>query len=214
MANDSDSWITRRNFLAKKMFFDEFYKKVNGHRVSREARRSASVDEKQNLLYGETPFLTTALLVSKIDPVRSGVFYDLGSGTGMVSTAAHLVFDFKKICGVELLPILHQKSEECFEEVCRQSWYGSEGLNKSSVKFLNADFMNVDLSDADLIYMNHFHKSSTMRDELEKKFLKELKPKTKIITIISRFKSPLFKRLGSKTEVFGWGSSDANFYEI
>lgn len=194
--------------------FNSLYGEINGYEISTAARNSSGLDTSK-LLYGELPFETWVKIVEHIKPNLEGVFFDLGSGTGRVVMASHLVFNFRKAIGVELLKGLHDKACEVKENFEKN--FKSQIANQvmgHELSFINASLFDVDLTEADMIFMNHPFKDGEEFLRLEEKFLKELKSGTKIATIIRSLKNPAFKQLGSQTHKFSWGDSTVHFCEV
>lgn len=194
--------------------FNYLYSSINGYDVSNHARRKFGSDTSK-FLYGELPFTTWQQIVEHVNPKKDGVFFDLGSGTGRVVVASHLLYDFKKSIGVELLDGLHNKAlevKENFDKTIKPQ-VEKEVVGRE-LQFIKSDIFAADLHEADFIFMNHPFKDSDVFMRLEDKFLKELKPGTKIVTIIRALRNPAFKNLGSKTFKFSWGDSTAYFFEV
>ena len=196
--------------------FNFLYSDINGYSLSHKAREAH--DDKEiikELLYGEVPFAVWREIVEKTNPKKDGVFFDLGSGTGRVVMESHIVFDFKKSIGVELLKGLHDKACEVkdkFEKFVKPKILNQ--LKDRELQFVNANIFEVDLQEADLIFMNHPFKDRELFEKLEEKFLKELKPQTKIVTTIRSLNNRAFKDLGSKKYEFSWGESTIYFHEV
>lgn len=196
--------------------FNFLYSDINGYSLSHKAREAH--DDKEiikELLYGEVPFAVWREIVEKTNPKKDGVFFDLGSGTGRVVMESHIVFDFKKSIGVELLKGLHDKACEVkdkFDKFVKPKILNQ--LKDRELQFVNANIFAVDLREADLIFMNHPFKDRELFEKLEEKFLKELKPQTKIVTTIRSLNKPAFKDLGSKKYEFSWGESTIYFHEV
>jgi precorrin-6B methylase 2 len=194
--------------------FNYLYNDVNGYKVSTEARSKFS-GEVSNLLYGELPFETFKLIVEKANPQKDGVFYDLGSGTGRIAIEAHILCDFRKVVGIELLDGLHDKACEIkaiFDKSVKPQIIQHIGTRELDI--IKGDLFKFNYSDADFIFMNHPIKDSDLFLQLEAKLVEELKPGTKIVTIIRALKNPKFKSLGSQTFKFSWGDSTAHFFEV
>jgi ABC-type lipoprotein release transport system permease subunit len=202
------------DFNYAQTLFNYLYGNINGYKVSTQARKNSGLDT-EKLLYGELPFETWREMVERVNPKKDGVFFDLGSGTGRVVVQSHLLFDFKKCVGVELLEGLHNKALEVqkeFEKSIEPQILTH--VKDRQLSFLNASIFDTDLSEADLILMNHPFKDGELFLQLEEKFLRELKPKTKIITIIRALRNKAFKSLGSQSFKFSWGDSTAHFFEV
>ncbi len=194
--------------------FNHLYGNINGYAVSTAARQASGIDT-EKLLYGELPFETCKQILERANPKKDGVFCDLGSGTGRVVMAFYLLSNFKKCSGVELLKGLHDKACEVmttFEETVKPQI--KTHLEGRELQFLCDDIFACDLRGTDFIFMNHPFKESDLFDRLEEKFLDELKPGSRIVTIIRSLKNPRFKSLGSQTYKFSWGDSTAHFFEI
>lgn len=194
--------------------FNFLYGDINGYEVSTAARATFN-GEIKNLLYGELPFETFEAIVKKANPKMDGNFFDLGSGTGRVVLQAHILFDFKKCVGIELLDGLHEKALEVkkiFDKTIQPQI--EKHVENRQLELIKGDLFLQDYSSADFIFMNHPIKDSDLFLKLEDKLAQELKPGTKIVTIIRALKNPKFKSLGSQTLKFSWGESTAHFFEV
>jgi len=107
----------------------------------------------------------------------SSRFYDLGSGYGRMVVG--IAEKYGATCaGVEIDPI--------------KCWWTRQVVKKkklsSKVKILNSNFLNVDLRDADGIFV--FLSSETkIMQKLQNKLFDELKPGTRVVSYVHRFKS-------------------------
>lgn len=201
------------NASLAEQYFNQLYSSINGYGISNAARAEAGITE--GLLYGEIPFATWKAMVMRANPKHDAVFFDLGSGTGRVVMQSHLLFNFKKSIGVELLAGLHDAAcditDKFVEEIEPQI---REELGDRELHLLNESFFDADLREADLILLNHPIKDRELFLKLEQKLLNELKPGTKIVTIIRSLVNPSFKQLGSEKYSFSWGESTAYFAEV
>ena len=177
--------------------------------------QAAKPGSREELLYGEIPFETWQEIVRRVKPNLDGVFYDLGSGIGKVAMQSHLLYNFKKSIGVELLDGLHNKAlevERNFDKLIKPQI--SKDLGNNELILRKDDILTTDFSDGDFILLSHPFKDEEKFLELEEKFLTTLKPKTKIVTLIRFLRNEKFKELGFRNFEFGWGKSAAYFYEI
>jgi hypothetical protein len=194
--------------------FNSLYGNINGYDISNAARRKTSIDTSR-FLYGEIPFQTWKEIVELAKPKEDGVFFDLGSGTGRILMASHLLFNFKKLIGVELLEGLHEKAVEVkknFDKTIKPQI--ADHVSGQELQLINGDIFQTDLREADFIFMNHPFKDGEIFLDLEEKFLKELKKGTKIVTIIRALRNPSFTKICSQTYKFSWGDSTAHFFEV
>lgn len=204
------------NELYKETLFNFLYGNINGYSVSHDAREKHNNAESiKDLLYGEVPFVTLEEIIKKVDPNKDGVFFDLGSGTGRIVIAAHLLCNFRKSVGVELLEGLHQKACEVKQEFENYVVPKIPNYDQSrKINFINASILDVDLREADFIFMNHPFKDRELFAKLEEKLVRELKSGTKIVTIIRKLENSKIKFIDSKKFNFSWGESTAHFHEI
>lgn len=198
------------------IIFHSIYEDVNGYTVSREAKKN---NQKQNakskFLYGEVPFIAWDAMVRKANPKKDAVFFDLGSGTGRAPLLSHLLFDFKKSVGVEMLEGLHDVACEAREKIAKYAKPEFlDYLKDRELCFLNENIFDVDFSEADFLFINFPLVGEKNYLLLEEKLRRELKPKTKIIATLRELKNPVFKQFHHGIYKFSWGRADAYFYEI
>ena len=74
--------MTNQQNQAEK-FIDSIYKSFDGFSIKFAAEKQYQKKETDNLLYGET-LLETAKELINLANVKGGVFFDLGSGTGLL----------------------------------------------------------------------------------------------------------------------------------
>lgn len=200
--------------LYAETLFNHLYSSIDGYSVSNSARKHHGCDT-EKFLYGEVPFQSWKDILLRANPKKDSVFFDLGSGTGRIVMASHLLSDFRKCVGVEILKGLFEKSCEVkaeFEKNIKPKIL--EHSNEKKLEFICSDIFSVNLAEAGLIFMNHPFKDEENFNLLEEKFLDELKPQAKIVTTIRSLKNKRFKNLGSHTYNFSWGDSTAHFFEI
>jgi len=98
----------------------------------------------RSLRYSETDLGFVASLVRAAEPNEGDLFVDLGSGCGRSTLGAATVFPaFKKCVGVEFLQPLVKLSN---------GFRGKVKGKKAPVEFVNADFAEYDISDADVVF--------------------------------------------------------------
>jgi len=189
-----------------KEIFEELYNEIDGYEISKQARKDSELNT-EKFLYGELPLETCHEILEFANP-KKGLFCDLGSGTGRVVLAMQLLGNFKKSAGVEILKGLHDQATKIHESLQQ-----NHPQIAQQISFHNRDIFKTKLNNVDFVLMNHPFKDGQIFEQLEEKFLNELKPGTKIATIIRALKSSEFKRLGTKTLKFSWGDSSVHFFE-
>lgn len=133
----------------EKYKYEDWYNKLN--QTNSEMKES---DEK--FVYGEITKGGVKDLSKELQDF-SGVFYDLGSGNGKLILHLSLISNFNKYIGVELSPARYKYSITI-----------NNFLKQKNVDFINADFLTIDLSDANFIFCNDIMMSSYIRESLIK----------------------------------------------
>ncbi|MBA2651343.1 MAG: methyltransferase [Tatlockia sp.] len=128
--------------------FQKLYADIDGFALSRQARKEQDAIE---YLYGEIIFEPFIALLSLCNPNSSTVFYDLGSGTGKAVLACAMVFDINKSYGIELFPSLNKTALSQQQRLSKIAGYQSKA---DSIRFINNDFLKIDLVEASLIFIN------------------------------------------------------------
>lgn len=128
--------------------FQQLYLPVDGFALSKAARK-----EKDDLsyVYGEIEFEPFIALLSLVRPNQNTRFIDLGSGTGKAVLAAMMVFDLQESTGIERFANLHQAACERRDLLIQNPRY--QHL-RDKIQFIHADFLQANLAEATLIFVN------------------------------------------------------------
>jgi len=96
--------------------------------------------------YGETGYDSFNIIISKYSDYFNDntIFYDLGSGFGKIVFHVGIMCNAKKSCGIEYSEKRYEQSVKLLEK-----------YNYENVVFINDNFLNVDLSDATVIYLDN-----------------------------------------------------------
>ncbi len=121
---------------------------LDGFALSKAARQT---EDAMEYVYGETDLTAFAALVGLIPLSADSVFYDLGSGTGKLVLFMAMLFPIKKSCGIELFSSLHQAA---LLQKMRLSECQHYHANMEKVDYIQDSFLNTDLTDANIIYIN------------------------------------------------------------
>ncbi|KTD28765.1 hypothetical protein [Legionella israelensis] len=150
-------WIRRyrlwrwRNHLSLDLHqrvYQQLYETVNGYALSLEARKA---NDAMEYVYGEIKFLPFIALLSLVSLNKDTVFYDLGSGTGKAVLACAMVFYPHKCCGIEHFENLYQTACLQQEKLSQLPLYQEKAR---SIHFYHANFLEFDLTDANVIFIN------------------------------------------------------------
>ncbi|CDZ76045.1 Histone methylation protein DOT1 [Legionella massiliensis] len=178
--------------------FEQLYADVDGFSLSRQER---TVSDSPEYVYGEIIFEPFIALLSLCQPNPSTVFYDLGSGTGKAVLACSMVFNVKKSCGIELFPGLHNAATSQQQRLMLKTEYQENG---SCIEFKNNDFLQVELTDASLVFIN----ATAFLGEVWlaiSKHLEQLKPGALVISTSKPLRSKQFLTIHKTKVAMTWG---------
>lgn len=138
----------RRSLVPHQQYFNNLFSQVDGFALSKQARIGCDAPE---YCYGEIVFLPFIALLSMCKLNDKSVFYDLGSGTGKAVLACAMVFNAKRIIGVELLNELHQSALNTLHQLKNSPDYANKAQR---IVFRQGNFCQTPLQDADVIFIN------------------------------------------------------------
>jgi len=194
-----------------KKIFEKLYSKVDGRALSLKGREEQNLESK-SFVYGEVVPEGFYQLISDLNPQPGEVFYDLGSGTGKALLLAHMLFDFKKCVGIELLDALYATSAEMvkrYERDIRKKII--DAVDNREVKVIHGDFLKQDISDADIVFMNSTCFQEDLMALLEEK-LESVHANAHIISLSKPLKSPAYHQYKHKLYDFSWGQATAFYH--
>jgi SAM-dependent methyltransferase len=195
---------TQNELICK--FIDTLYAGIIPELVSKQARETLTLD-KDDYIYGEIYPAAFLDILSESGPQAGTLFVDLGSGSGKAALTAALRYPFAKVMGIELLPQLHQLSTNLLTLANKNS-----NQSLASVEFQCRDFLTVDFSDADLIFINATCLNYVTWETLQARF-KCLKPGSRIITTSKKLDSSYVDLVYSGMHKMGWGMNSVMIYQ-
>lgn len=158
-------------------------------------------DSKEELTYGEAIWKSIDKVFKFIKPKPMQKFYDLGCGIGRICFLANIKYDLE-VTGIELLPT--------FVENAQRITYNN---NLENIKFIEDDWLNVNFTDADIIYI-----AATCLEEdtlfLLKEKLSTLKKGTFIITVTHSIDTSNIKILKRMYLPFSWGKAEVYISKV
>lgn len=174
--------------------------------------RDRHESSQHDLTYGEVTFGTLAQILCedlKNSGIEStGIFYDLGSGTGRGVIGAALIGSFDRVCGVEMISELHEAAlgvkEEFVERVAPGIGYDCE--NGPEIKFVEGNLLRADWSDADVVFINSTCFSKGLMEKISQQ-ADRLRPGACIITLTQPLTSSYFEILKSIKYDYSWGTA-------
>jgi SAM-dependent methyltransferase len=188
------------------------YGDIDGYALSSRGRERAGIHS-ENMTYGEVTPEVMELLMTAANAKPGESFYDLGAGTGKGVLYSALMSDLGRCTGIELLPELHEASK------LAQSRYMEHLLPKlpdhkkaQQIDFLCGDMLQIDFSDADIIFTHCTCFSAPLMDAITEKFNK-LKKGARVITVSKGLTSPYYAATVTNTVQMAWGTATAYMYE-
>jgi hypothetical protein len=195
-------WQNSLNLPKHALVFQQLYQRTDGFLLSRQARKKQDAIE---YVYGEIEFLPFIALLSLAQLDGDTVFYDLGSGIGKAVLACAMVYPVQESVGIELLP-------ELYQEACKQTQQLKKMQNYSNkakkIKFIHGNFLEVDLTNATLIFIN----STTMIGSLWEDLCTRLNDLPQLNTVITASKPLLsdYFLIVKRTKIqMSWGIVEA-----
>ncbi len=196
-------WMSNLSINTHQSIFNKLFENVNGFVLSKIARQPNDAPE---YTYGEISFVSFIALLSQTNINKSTVFYDLGSGAGKAVLACSMVFNVKKSTGVELFTNLYECSQN---QVIKLKTYPEYKNNQ--INFINDNFLNVEFTDATLIFINATGFIGETWDKLNDK-LEHLQNHLTIISISKKIIAKNFKLLKTTYIEMSWGVAVAYIY--
>mmetsp|Transcript_15283 Transcript_15283/g.29372 ORF Transcript_15283/g.29372 Transcript_15283/m.29372 type:complete len:178 (-) Transcript_15283:373-906(-) len=143
-------------------------------------------------------------------PVSGGVFYDLGSGSGRcVVSAALLLPQFTKVCGIEILQGLADLAIEVntlYKHEIQSKL--PEEYKEQKVSFVVDDILNADWSDADVVLVNSTCFSQQLFEKLQSRAARLVRAGALIITLTHQFHDTQAWEILEETERrMSWGTA-------
>mmetsp|Transcript_26649 Transcript_26649/g.42247 ORF Transcript_26649/g.42247 Transcript_26649/m.42247 type:complete len:320 (-) Transcript_26649:190-1149(-) len=169
-----------------------------------------------DLIYGEVTFSSLSKILTedlkKHNIALNGTFYDLGSGTGRGVIAAALVGSFDRLCGIEMLEVLHQAALDVQREYeTRVVPRLSLSNRNQELKFVKGNLLKANWSDASVIFINSTCFSNKLMENIAKQAV-SLKTGACVVTLTRPMVSPYFRLLDSKKYSMSWGDATAHIH--
>lgn len=137
-------------------------------------------------VYGEIIFESMAYLLQELAPTNQDVFYDLGCGLGRFVVQAFLMSDVCKSVGIELSKTRFEQAYNVLDKtraIYKNCFSFDNSLNtilnkqtkkkikNKTINFLNEDILEVDFSDATILYIALTLNSDEFKNKLNEKIV-------------------------------------------
>lgn len=191
-------WRKAFNLDKHAQVLQKLYAGIDGFALSREAR---ATQDSMEYVYGEIIFEPFIALLSLCKPDSSTVFYDLGSGTGKAVLASVMVFPIHKSYGIELFSSLHQTGLLQQQSLKSIPEYKEKA---DCIEFKNENFLNTNLKDATIIFINSTTFFGKTWNTLSK-HLEQINPGCMVISTSKPLHSKGFVTLHKTKVAMSWG---------
>lgn len=198
-----------KELIKTEYFLYDLYKGSNSSGISKQERKRLGIDD-DAFVYGEIEFLPFYSILDKAKPQAGDIFYDLGSGAGKAVFVAASFFSIKKAYGIELLPGLCDLAYAQLNKAQDLARVHSQYM--ADVEFLQDDFLNIDISNGDIIFINATCLSYYVWEQLLAKLML-LKTGSRVIVTTKKIQHASFQVISQTFEVMSWGVNSVNIYQ-
>jgi SAM-dependent methyltransferase len=196
------TWLKRPRIKSTLPCLKKLYQDVNTLEVAHHAWQQPQFRD-YAFIYGEIDIISFIATLEVAQPKSGEIFYDLGSGAGKAVFTAALAFEFKACKGIELVPALFRLSCQLQQQLPTLRTY---------VEFIQADFLTIDFSDADIVFINAAcFLGETWQAILHK--LMQLKPGTRVILGAKQLPPTYFRLLEANLRYMSWGIAKVSIYQ-
>lgn len=169
--------------------------------IAVEEGRMLFPDSKEEMTYGEAIWKSIDKVLKFIDPKEGQKFYDLGCGIGRICFFANVEYGLDTK-GIELIPTFVDNAQKIAFK-----------YNLKNIDFLETNWLDYDLKDADIIYIAATCLEDETLVELEKK-IEQLQEGTYIISVSHQLHSPKIRLIKEMYLPFSWGKADVFISKI
>lgn len=160
----------QEKILSPQQIMNRIFHDIDGFDIPKNDEKKVR-QSKGSPIYGEINFQSLNKLLNHLKLGNNDVFYDLGSGVGKVVIQTALTSPIKKSIGVELSLVRYEDAKKALKIATQ-----FDQTLPSRCRFVNADMLTVDLSDASVVY--------TCSTAFSEQFMK------KITSYLASFKQP------------------------
>jgi precorrin-6B methylase 2 len=191
-------WKRSLNLKRHQTAFQTLFTNMNGFELSKKARLTGDAFE---YTYGEIEFIPFIALIAMTKPTPHTRFYDLGCGTGKAVISCATVFEMGHYCGIELFKEL---SDAALTQKIRLAQLPAYETRAKKITFIHDNFLNTDLSEATLIFINATALIGPTWELLNEK-LSKTPPGTIVITTTKKLISTAFYVTNRTKVEMSWG---------
>lgn len=132
-------------------YITELYRKVSGFISYQPGEKETAQLDKVFLTYGEILYPSFNKIIDCMDINENDVFYDLGSGVGKSALQFFLKTPVKKVVAIEANKKRIEPGQKIYEQVKKE--FPEIFYNGRTLDCVESNFLNIDISDATIIYI-------------------------------------------------------------
>jgi precorrin-6B methylase 2 len=206
-------WKSTVHYDRSLTVFRKLYEDINSFKLSIQERQQKNIFDSR-FTYGEVVFYSFVRILEVAEPKQDEIFYDLGSGAGKAVFIAALVFDFSKVCGIEIIDNLYQLSNRLLQKL--EAMPERQELmpyKKFNIEFIHSNFFEYNISEANIVFLNATCWRGEALDTIIIKLL-ELKKGARIILVTASLENiGGFQLKYSNLHLMSWGLSTVRIYQ-
>jgi hypothetical protein len=192
---------------------ESIYTFANSRSISLKTQRQHYHSTPEHFTYGEIDVLAFLLILKQIKLQTKPIIYDLGCGAGKAVLTFALTFDCEKVYGIELLPPLYEQCKIQYEALLASPLFKQHFPGKIlPVEFIQGDLLNIEISDAHIIFINATAFRGALWDAITQKLL-TLQPGSFVILTSHTLPSVFFKTIYAGKQLMSWGLNSLYIYE-
>lgn len=199
---------TYLNTRRLKRFILQHYQNINGFSLAKAYQPEGHT--KPELTYGEICFHAYLRVLEHLPINNTSHFLELGSSIGKNTLITAAMTSAQSVTGIELIPSMHKTSLKILSKA-REDRHLKAMINETQVKLINADFLTVDWSPYDVIFINA---TAFIEDFWKAMFNKLLllNPGTQIALVSRPLDDPRFTLNHHELLLMSWGYANVFFY--
>jgi len=195
---------------AAQPLFEKLYREIAGYALSHSERNRHPSGE-TSVVYGEVVPASFHRALQAVSPQPGETFYDLGSGTGKAVFLAALCFDFSRLVGVELFSGLGGAARQVLARYDAEIRPLLPQGEHPRIDFIDADLRQVDVSDADVVFVHSVCYSPKLVSALALQ-LEGLRPGARVVSVGRRIASTTLAWQSGFPVDMEWGEAFAWLY--
>lgn len=189
--------------------FEARYVRVEygAHDLSLMERIQRKMTDKDEFVYGTTPWHTFLKIADALNVQPDDVFIEPGCGTGHLCFLMNQIYGIEAI-GIETIANFIQTAKALQKELAEAPHH----LPSDKLRFYNLDFFTSDFSRGTIFYVAGTCFPDDYRERLYQKIAREAPEGARLITLTHAIEHPAFRLHDQVAGVFSWGRDKALIY--